>query len=88
MNIGCDEMVTLNQLGEMVISFSGKKLPSVISVGPRVFEGETRITALYPRNWVGHHLGRFAKDCTPLTSGFRPKLQQGLELACGTAAIR
>jgi nucleoside-diphosphate-sugar epimerase len=54
-NIGSDEMVTIDQLADMIIAIARKNWLKSMCPGPRVYGAVTPITGLFMQNWGGSH---------------------------------
>ena len=61
-NIGSEEMVSINQLADMIIRISGKKLGKNYIDGPIGVRGETRIISSSMKNWVGDRPNLWKSD--------------------------
>ena len=69
-NIGSEEMVTLNQLAEMVIGFSNKNLYiKNVEVAHTGVRGRNSDNNLIKKNWDGHLPNLYLKGCAKLLSG-------------------
>jgi GDP-D-mannose 3', 5'-epimerase len=70
LNLGTEDMVTVNTLAEMIIALSGKGDSRCdTSTAPRVSAVEIPTTASCGRCWTGSHRSPSAKDSSPPIAG-------------------